>query len=214
MVFRARPTRAGLTKALFSALAGGASLEQALVVAAEASPEHAETLRRAAGDVGNDAFRKDVIARLELEPPVAAQLLAKAPRARLQHVAELTLAAMKPNTPRLMQDAPLPELYLAMASVFSLMIALVVWQTVQLVDRTAVLWAIGAGVVALSTSGLAVLRKWPVGSRHELFLVLIFPPLLFFDTPRIIERAMRPLLDARRVLLWLAAARTDRACRC
>jgi hypothetical protein len=202
-MFRARPSRAALTKALFSALAGGASLEQALVVAAESSPEHGDVLRRAAGDVENDSFRKEVIAQLELEPPIAGLLVARARRDRLQEVATIALAAMKPNAPRL-QETPLPELYLALASLIAIGISLVISQG-PLAQSTAVLWAISASLLSLAASGLAVLRKWPVGSRFELFLALLFPPLLFVDTPRIIERAMRPLLDVRRVLVWLAA---------
>lgn len=202
---RRGPSKVALTKALCSALAAGASLEQALRVAKAASPTHADALERAAEEVGNDAFRKDVLARLELEPPIAGAVLGKVRREYLIRTARIALDAMRVEEAPPAQDGTLPEIHLLAASVVSILVAL--WACVSgvLVDRTGGQLALVAALGALAASVFALLERWPIGSRFQLLRVIAFPPMLFFDLEKIIERAHRPLLDARRVLAWLAA---------
>jgi hypothetical protein len=201
------PSRVALTKALCSALAGGASLERALLIAKEASPAHAPALERAAHEVGNDVFRRDVLQRLELEPPIAGVVLGRVRREYLADAATIALDAMRIEEPRAPRDAPLPEMYLLLAAVVSIAVTLWLWFWARgvAIEPSLILIALGAGIASLLASLVTLLRKWPVGSRFELLLVLLFPPLFFFDLQRIMEHAHRPLLDAKRVLIWLAA---------
>lgn len=199
------PSRLPMTRALCTALAAGASLEQALLIAKEVSPHYAGRLENAAREVENDAFRKDVLQHLELDPPIAGAVLGRARREQLAHVAEIAVGAMRGEEPRALNDAPLSDIYLVFASAIAVLVALWVWRSAMPIDPRAMLAGAIAAFGALAAAIATLLRKWPVGSRFELLMVLIFPPLLFFDTARIIERTQRPLLDTKRVLAWMAA---------
>lgn len=199
------PSRLPMTRALCTALAAGASLEQALLIAKDVSPHYAGRLENAAVEVGNDAFRKEVISRLELDPPIAGAVLGRARREQLGRIAEIAVEAMKRDEKRGSNDAPLSDLYLVFASVIAGLVALWVSQIALPIDPRALWIGSIAAIASLIAAVLTLLRKWPVGSRFELLLVLIFPPLVFFDTARIIERTQRPLLDTKRVLAWIAA---------
>jgi hypothetical protein len=199
------PSRVAPTKALLSALAAGAPLDRALLIAAHLAPDVAETWNRAAVESRNDAFRADVLARLGLEPPAAAAVLGRAKRERFGEIARLALEALRAEEPKSPFEASAAELYLVVASVTSILVSLFVLRWLVMADRTGLLVALGAAGLALAASSVALIRKWPVGARSEMLLLFLFPPLVFFRLSRVIERASRPLLDARRVLLWLAA---------
>src|SRR5688572_637707 len=123
------------TKALFAALAGGATLERSLAIAAEVSPTHREAFLLAADDLRNDAFRREVIARLQLDPPIAAAILSKARREKLPEIAHIALDALRIDETR-DHRAPLLELYLLFASLTALWVIALVRLLLRMVDGT------------------------------------------------------------------------------
>lgn len=85
------------TRAVLAALAGGAPPADALRAGANAtgSAHVSAAFRAAADDLRGDAFRRDVITRARLEPPVVGVLLARAPREALAAVAQTVLRAAR-----------------------------------------------------------------------------------------------------------------------
>ena len=85
------------TRAVLAALAAGAAPADALRAGANSTEDVgvSEAFRGAADDLRGDAFRRDVITRVALDPPVVGLLLARAPKEALAPVAATALQAME-----------------------------------------------------------------------------------------------------------------------
>lgn len=154
------------TRATLHFLAGGSPLADALRAAsnaAESTPVRA-SFRAAADDLGTDTFRRDVLARIGLEPPVVAVLLARAPRDALPEVAESILAAI--SRPLARHREWVIALYLGGVALLELVTAASLSQAAML-DAASPFWmpAMILAAIALFTVSAGV---WIAERRLEL----------------------------------------------
>lgn len=87
------------TKATLAALAGGASLSEALGVGTRLAPRGmGDALESARAHVDDAAFQRDAVQRIPFEPRVVGTLLAQAPPGSRREVAILASRALEPET--------------------------------------------------------------------------------------------------------------------
>lgn len=188
------------TKAILAALAGGASLSEALGVGTRLAGGgmHA-ALESARGHVDDAAFQRDSVRRIPFEPRVVGALLAQAPSERRREVATLALKALVPETqPVKLHLEPTGAL---VGAIFVLLVATVMRSFLGSMAEAADVPAFSAmpgriGVAQLLAGiGLVV-------ALFSLFWRRGRPPLA--AAPSLIL-ARRPVLSLDRLLFWVAA---------
>lgn len=197
------------TKAVLHALAAGATLRQGLTVAAHASKDLERTFLRAADDAEDDAFRSEALERIGLEPPIVGLVLGRARKADLKTAAALCLEAMSEEEPR--PRGSFSSVWLLFTATTVIMVGLATFHSVSLLGagRWTIAFAIALGVLGLVFAGVAIertiLTRWPLALRLLLMASLFFPPLFFVLFRLSPDRMLAPPLDARRIILWIAA---------
>ncbi len=218
-------TERDTTKAMLSALAGGASLQQALSVAAQVSDSASlsEALRQASAHVEDENFRRESMESLPLEPPVVGLIFGRGERDSLKPAAELALRAMAPEARplRLLRRFSGVSISASIVAVTSFSSAVFLSGIPMLkLDATRLYLGHGLALAGLFFTLLSFLGEHARAPKRlylklSLWMLscLFFPPVTVLTLPifwsSFVREIGRAPMDTSRVLLWLAAA--DRA---